>query len=98
MSTRRTKGRLWILCAQHLKNRSGQILDEQGSQSCIGWSLKNNLFRECSTYNMTTTHLFMNQVVPKYVLVSIRRCDLLGIGKKSMIVHIHSIADTWFDF
>ena len=38
----------------------------------------------------------MNQVVPKYVLVSIRRCDLLGIGKKSIIVHIHSIADTGF--
>ena len=47
---------------------------------------------------MTTTDLFMNQVVPKYVLVPIRRYDLLGIGKKSMIVHIDSIAYAGFDF
>jgi hypothetical protein len=45
-----------------------------------------------------TTDLFMNQVVPQYVLVSIRSCDLLGIGKKSMVVDIHSIADTEFGF
>ena len=40
MSARRTKGRIWILCAQHLKNRARQIFDEQCSQSCIRWSLK----------------------------------------------------------
>ena len=101
MSTRRTKSRIWILRAQHLKNRSRQIFDEQGSQSCIGWSLKEANFRECSTYNMTTTDLFMNQIVPSYVfvrLVSMRHYHLLGIGEMSTIIHIHSIADTGFDF
>ena len=40
----------------------------------------------------------MNQAVPNYVLGSIHRFYLLGIGKISMIVHIHSIADTGSDF
>ena len=61
-------------------------------------SKKKNHIRECSRYDTTRTDLFMYQVVPKYVLVSICRRDLLVSDKKAEIVHVHSIADTGFAF
>ena len=52
---------------------------------------------ECYRYNMTTTYLFMNQVVPKCVFVSIHHFDFVT-GEKSPIVQIHLVAGTGFEF
>ena len=46
---------------------------------------------------MTTTDMFMNQVVPKCVFVSIHHRDF-GMGEKSPIVQIHLVAGTGFEF
>ena len=43
----------------------------------------------------TTTDLFMNHVIPSSILISMLRYDLFGMGEKPLIVHIHSITDTW---
>ena len=57
---------------------------------------KMGFFREGSRYQKktTTTHPFMNQVVPSFILISILRSYLFGMSEETFIVHIHSITDT----